>query len=321
MKVKILLIIILLMMIVTGCSEGIDGRGSFVSEDYNLEVENGKIYGTLVVPKGEGPFPVAVIIQGSGPTDRDGNSAIAGKNNSLKMMAEALANEGIASVRYDKRGIAASMDLVEREEDLIFEDYINDAVLWLEKVQGDNRFNRYFIIGHSEGALIGAAAAVKSDVDGFVSIAGMGESAYETLKRQLKNQPGDIYERSLPILDELQKGNLVSNPPQDLAALFRTSVQPYLISWFKYDPKAVISQINAPILILQGDNDLQVRVEDAKLLNESVESKLVIIEGMNHILKDSSRDPEENIGTYSKPDLPLNEEFKKELIAFIKEQK
>lgn len=315
---RIFITAILFSLVLTGCSmdEPLD-NDNFILEEYNLEVKEGNIYGTLTLPKDDGPFPVALIIQGSGPTDRDGNSTIGGKNNSLKMLAEALANEGIASVRYDKRGIGASMDLVEKEEDLLFEDYIEDAILWADKLQKDNRFDEIYIIGHSEGALIGAAAASKTNIQGFISIAGMGKSPYDTLVRQLENQPGDIFERSLPILDELKKGNLVHNPPKDLAPLFRESVQPYLISWFKYDPKEVISNVKAPILIIQGDNDIQVTVEDAIILNNAVDSDLIIIKGMNHILKDAPKDEKGNLETYNKPDLPLNSEVARDIINFI----
>lgn len=315
---KILLFTIIVTLLTTGCKSN-----KIRTEKYDLEVDKGLIYGTLALPKGEGPFPVVIIIGGSGPTDRDGNNPISGDNNSLKMIAEHLANNGIASIRYDKRGIAESMGLVQKEEELVFEDYVEDAIEWVEKVQEDDRFNKYFILGHSEGAQIGGIAASKLNVDGFVSIAGMGESAYDTLVRQIKDQPGDIFARSLPILDELNNGKLVDNPPGDLAALFRPSVQPYLISWFKYDPKDTIIKIDAPVLIIQGDTDLQVGVKDAQDLYmarvpiSKAPVKLVVVEGMNHILKDAPLDKEENFKTYSDPKLSLNEELKNELINFI----
>jgi pimeloyl-ACP methyl ester carboxylesterase len=315
MNKKLLIILTLsILLIITGCK---GNKGGFKEEKYNLEVEGGTIYGTLTIPNKEGVYPVALIHQGSGPTDRDGNSAIAGDNNSLKMIAEALAEAGIASVRYDKRGIAASMALIQKEEDLVFEDYIADASLWINKIRDDSRFKNVYIIGHSEGALIGAQASVDSRVDGFISIAGAGFSAYDTIKRQLESQPKEITDLTTPILEELKNGNLVDNVPQDLYSLFRPSVQPYMISWFKYDPAEVIKKIESPILILQGNNDLQVTVEDAKRLNEAIESRLVIIKGMNHILKDAPTDPQGNFDTYKDPELPLNEELKRELINFI----
>lgn len=321
-KLFLMSAVVLSMFVITGCSQNEkDDNATYIEEDYNLEVSEGTIYGTLMKPKDVEKSTVALIIAGSGPTDRDGNnSTIQGKNNSLKMIAEALAGEGIYSVRYDKRGIAKSEGLVEKEEDLAFEDYINDVIDWVNKLKKDNRFEKVVIIGHSEGALIGSAAASSSDVNGFVSVAGMGYSAYETLERQLKAQSQEVFELCLPIMEELNDGNLVEDVPEGLYSLFRPSVQPYMISWFKYDPLEVISEIDKPILIIQGDNDIQVTVEDAQLLNEeNPSSKLAIIEGMNHVLKDAPTDRDENLATYSNANLPLNQEFVKELTTFINE--
>lgn len=311
---RFIIIGVILILLLTGCSSV--GK-NYIEEKYNLEVVGGTIYGTLTIPNKGKEFPIAIIHAGSGPTDRDGNSNISGDNNSLKMIAEALAEAGIASVRYDKRGIAASMALIEKEEDLVFEDYIKDVKLWVEKVRDDSRFNKVFIIGHSEGALIGGQAAADSEVDGFISLAGVGFSAYDTLIRQLSKQPKEVTDLTTPILDEFLNGNLVNDVPQELYALARPSVQPYMISWFKYDPVSVYKSIEAPILILQGDNDIQVTVEDAEALNAAKESKLVIIKGMNHILKDAPTDLEGNLDTYSDPELPLNLELKRQIIDFI----
>ena len=267
MKRIILLILVLSLIATVACKaadKDLQVSEDYIMEEYNLDVDGGKIYGTLTLPKGESPFTVAIIIQGSGPTDRDGNSGIAGKNNSLKMISEALAKENIASVRFDKRGIGESADLVSKEEDLVFEDYIKDVVLWVEKVKADNRFDKVVIVGHSEGALIGGAAALKAQVDGYVSVAGAGENIYDVLSRQLKAQSEEVFEICLPIMEELKKGNLVDDVPEGLYSLFRPSVQPYMISWFKYEPREIISRIDVPILIIQGDTDLQITVEDAK---------------------------------------------------------
>lgn len=324
---KFLLIIIILVtaISITGCKkeDNINSETGFnkkyKEENYNLDTKNGTIYGSLMIPEKLENETVALIIAGSGPTDRNGNNpGIPGENNSLKMVAEALAKEKIASVRYDKRGIGESASLIEKEEELVFEDYIEDVIDWIEKLEEDNRFSNIIIIGHSEGALIGAVAASNVNVQGYVSLAGMGFSAYDTLVRQLSDQPGDIAKRSQPILDELKNGNLVEDIDKDLEALFRPSVQPYMISWLKYDPAEEIKKIKAPILIVQGKNDLQVTIEDAERLHKgNPEAKLVLIEKMNHILKDAPKSKNRNFATYSKPDLPLNEELVKELIEFI----
>lgn len=322
---KRVIIVLVLTLILTGCSKGeekngLDANLHYTEEEYNLKVDKGEISGTLMKPKNVEGSTVALIIAGSGPTDRNGNNPSAGENNSLKMIAEALAREGIFSVRFDKRGIGESRYLVDKEEDLIFEDYINDVIAWVEKLREDNRFEKVVVIGHSEGALIGAAAVNNTDVDGFVSIAGAGYPAYQTLERQLKAESEEVFQLCKPIMDELMKGNLVENVPEGLYTLFRPSVQPYLISWFKYDPVEEMSKIEKPVLIIQGNNDIQITVDDANRLHEgNPASKLVIIEGMNHILKDAPKDRDKNIATYNNPTLPLNEKFVEELIKFIKE--
>ena len=93
-----------------------------------LDTPTGAIAGTLLIPSGNGPFALVVIIAGSGPTDRDGNSPLLpGANNSLKLLAEGLADRGVASLRYDKRGVAASAKAMVSEADLRFNTYADDA--------------------------------------------------------------------------------------------------------------------------------------------------------------------------------------------------
>lgn len=311
-KVLYLILTSVLLVFLSGCS-----NEDIREEEFNLEVEGGTIYGTLTLPKDGDTFKVAIIHQGSGPTDRDGNSHIGGSNNSLKMIATELANHGIASVRYDKRGIAESMSLVQREEDLVFEDYINDLNLWIDRVRGDERFEEIYLIGHSEGALIASVSATEGEVNGFISLAGAGYSAYDTLVRQLSSQPKEIRDELFPIMDELLKGELVKNIDPMYASLFRESVQPYLISWFKYDPIEIYSRIEEPIIIIQGDNDLQITLEDASRLAESINQEPIIVEGMNHVLKDAPRDYEENLKTYQLPNLELHPQLVEEIVEFI----
>jgi hypothetical protein len=312
MRKGLIIIMVAALFLLGGC-----GEGGLPEEDYNLEVVEGEIKGSLMLPEGEGPFKLAIIHQGSGPTDRDGNSAIAGDNNSLKMVAEDLAQAGIASLRFDKRGIAKSMSLIEREEDLVFEDYVNDMIMWIEKAEQDERFSEIYLIGHSEGALISAAAAAQKEVAGFVSLAGVGERASDTLRRQLSGQPEEITSMTNPIIGELEQGRLVDNVPEVLQSLFRDSIQPYLISWFKYDPTEVYGEISSPIMVIQGDNDVQVTVNDAMILSQAAGTKPVLISGMNHILKDAPRDMEGNLETYKDPDLELHPDLMPEIIRFI----
>jgi len=287
------------------------------SPEINLETTIGNLSGTLELPNIKPPFPVVLIIAGSGPTDRDGNNPMM-KNNSLKMLATELAKNGIASLRYDKRGIGKSKSAALMENDLHFENYIKDAEGWIDLLKHDTRFGDIIVIGHSEGSLIGMIASQKKNVAKFISIAGIGQSADKTIREQLKSQPATVLAQASPILDKLVQGETVENVPSMLNSLFRLSVQPYMISWFKYDPGKEISKLKKPVLIVQGTTDIQVTVDDAeKLAEANPKAEKQIIEGMNHILKTADMDRQKNIATYSQPDLPIKTELVKVIVEFI----
>jgi len=282
-----------------------------------LKTETGNIEGTLMFPSAKLPVPVVLIIAGSGPTDRNGNNPMM-TNNSLKMLANELANNGIASLRYDKRGIAQSKSAGLKEDDLRFEMYINDAVEWINLLNKDINFSQIVVVGHSEGSLIGMVASQNPGVDQYISLEGAGQPADQVIREQLKSQPPVILTQSLPILDELVKGNTVGAVPPMLNSLFRPSVQPYMISWFKYDPQKEIAKLAKPVLIVQGTTDIQVSIDDANRMHAAKpDSKLVIIEGMNHVLKNADADQTKNLLIYRQPDLPLNSELGKVLSDFI----
>jgi len=288
-------------------------------KEVTLETKTGKIFGTLLIPYESESLPVALIIAGSGPTDRNGNSPMT-QNNCLRMLAMGLSDNGIASLRYDKRGIGESKDTGLDENNLRFENYIDDAKEWIEFLNKDKMFNRIIVIGHSEGSLIGMIASQNEKVDKFISLAGVGEPANQIIKKQLSTQPKEISEPAIKILDTLKSGKSVKVFPQNLYSLFRPSIQPYLVSWFKYDPQKEIAKLKIPILILQGTTDIQVGIDNAaKLASANPNAKKVIIVGMNHILKESVMDREKNIETYSNPELPLKEGLINIISDFIKE--
>lgn len=294
---------------------------SFTQEkEIILNTKSGNIKGTLLTPSITKRTPLVLIIAGSGPTDRNGNNAFM-TNNSLKMLAEGLKNDGISSLRFDKRGVGESIESGLKEIDLRFEDYIQDVEEWIKLLNKDDRFSNIIVLGHSEGSLIGMIASHKQKVNKFISIAGAGISAGNIIREQLKNQPQIVLDESLPIIEKIEKGETVENVSQMLYSLFRPSVQPYMISWFKYDPQKEIAKLDIPILIIQGTTDIQVSISDAdKLALGNKKSQKIIIEGMNHILKDADANRQKNIETYSIPDLPLNKELIRTIVNFIKKK-
>lgn len=308
-------LILLLLPVVVIAQSAASAERQSTETAVKLTTATGDIAGTLLVPAGKAKMPVALIIAGSGPTDRNGNNPVM-KNNSLKILSDSLLQHGIASLRYDKRAIGESAAAAKSESELRFDDYVEDARGWLQWLKKDKRFSKVVIIGHSEGSLIGMLVA--QEAAQYVSLAGAGQRADLLLKEQFQSQPPMIRDIAFPILDSLARGKTVDSVNKLLNAVFRPSVQPYMISWFRYDPQSVIAKLTVPVLIIQGDNDIQVSVAEAQLLSKAnPRAILVLIPHMNHILKLVDGDRAANIKTYNDPALPIAPELSIRLAAFI----
>ncbi len=285
---------------------------------FTLHTPAGDLFGTLTIPGTHHPVPVVLLIAGSGPTDRDGNNTINLKTNSYKQLADSLLKSNIAVLRYDKRGIAASHAAMKSEADLLFTDYVKDAIQFAKTLKADKRFSKVYIAGHSEGSLIGMMTAEEVPVAGFISIAGAGEPAGKTLRRQTARIPA-LAPTINKLLDTLESGHTLKGPlDPNLMALFRPSVQPYMISWIKLDPTKEIAKLHIPVLILQGTTDLQVNKEDAEWLKAAYpKATLVMIDGMSHIMKTAPADMQANFATYQKPELPIRTELVQAIRKFV----
>jgi uncharacterized protein len=292
---------------------------SLIESPITLKTLSGSIHGTLTIPKNaSGKVPVVLIIAGSGPTDRNGNSPKLGLNsNTNKLLAEGLGKNGIASVRYDKRMVGES-ETGNKESDLRFDDYVDDAVGMIDKLAEDERFSKVIVLGHSEGSLVGMLAVHDQPAKAFISVAGAGDQADKIVTEQMKSQPQFIQDGFKTLLDSLKKGKTIDNIDPALYFIARPSVQRYLMSWFRYNPQRVIKTVKIPVLLIQGTTDLQVTVADAeKLKKAKSDATLNIITGMNHVLKEAPADREQNLATYSKPDLPLKLELITDIVNFI----
>jgi uncharacterized protein len=289
------------------------------SVEVHITTSTGTLYGTQIISTSNVPEPVVLIVAGSGPTDRDGNNPLGGPNNSLKLLAEGLADRGIASIRYDKRGIGESSAAGHKEVDLRCDTYVEDAALWIQQLQADSRFSSVTAIGHSEGSLIGMLATQKTGADAFVSIAGPARTASQVLRDQLQPRlPDALWQQSEQILAALEQGNIVASVPPELNTLYRSNVQPYLISWFRYTPAQEIKRLTVPVLIVQGTTDIQVPVSEAQALKMAKpNAELRIIEGMNHVLKAVPLDPKQQNASYSEPTLPVVPELVEGISQFI----
>lgn len=301
-------------------------RPQYEEHTVSITSNDAVLHGTVALPAviTDKPLPVVLFIAGSGPTDRNGNNKAGLNTNAYQMFCRQLTEKGIATLRYDKWGAGESMPTSKEipASRKVFEAEIDDVVAWVKYIQTDKRFSELIIVGHSQGSLVGILAAQKTHpyTTKFISIAGLGYSGSETIKRQLSDpgQPAMLINDAIPVIDSLVSGHFVTNIPPLLTQLFNRSLQPYLISWFKYDPAQEFAKLNIPSLIIQGTNDIQVTIEDAKRLASARPlSSLLIIEQMNHVLKTVKGDRMENLASYSKPALPLTPELIEKVYSFI----
>lgn len=294
-------------------------QATVLQRPISLDTGSGELFGSLLLPKSDTPVPVVLIISGSGPTDRDGNNPEGGRNDSLKRLAWVLAKHNIASVRYDKRGVAASLAATPDERNLSVEAYVADAVAWSRKLAADPRLGPLVILGHSEGALIASLAAPQVNAVAVISVSGSARPIDQVLRQQLSSRlPAPLMLRSNELLDSLKAGRLDENVPPQLQVIFRPSVQPYLISLFRQDPAQAFAALKMPALIIQGSHDIQVSVDDAKQLKAAKpDAELALIEGMNHVMRIVPNDVKRQLASYKDPNLPLAAELGTQILGFI----
>jgi pimeloyl-ACP methyl ester carboxylesterase len=272
----------------------------------------GPLKGLMLAPDKPGA-PVVLIIPGSGPVDRNGNSLHGLSTDTYKLLAQDLAARGIASVRVDKRGLFSSAAAVPNANDVTIADYASDVHIWATAIGKQTGAKCIWVLGHSEGGLVAMVAAKDNppDICGLLLVAAPGRHFSELIKAQMQSNPSNkpIEEEAFHDIDELQAGRRVdvSQASPELQAIFRPEVQGFLIDLFSYDPPALLARYHGPVLILQGGRDIQVSEDDVRRLAAAdPKVKLVLLPDVNHVLKTvTSDDHGVNLRTYFDPKLPL----------------
>lgn len=284
-----------------------------------LKTLTGTISGSLVMPKNpSGKIPVVLILADSGPTDRDGNNAKTGAaGNTYKILANDLGKNGIATVRYDKRLVGASVTK-SKESELRLEDYGDDALGLTNMLNDDQRFSKIILFGHGEGALVASLIVNDVPAKGVITAGWAADQGDKILKDQLKGKAQFLQDEFKAFMDSLRKGKLTPNIDPALYYIARPSIQNFIMSYCRYDPVRGIKRIKVPILVIQGTTDKMVTIENGRRFKKAKsEATLLEIKGMNHILKDAPDDDEQNVATYGKPDLPLSSALVPAIVEFV----
>lgn len=312
------LFLIFLLLPLLGISQNLFKKGDKKNQEDLTELNiNEHVLGTLWLPENNADAPLVILLTGSGPNNRDGNSVMT-KNDSHKQLAQALLKEGIATYRYDKR-VVTQMKNKKIDPDTSFEDFITDARSVVAYFQKDKRFSKIYIAGHSQGSLVGMLA-INNKVDGFISLAGAGEPIDNVIVSQIAAQSPGLDTIAKATFDKMRnQEEMVEDVNPYLMQLQGPQIQPFMKSWMLYNPAVEIAKLKIPVLIINGDRDFQVAVEQANMLHNALpNSQLIIIEGLNHVLKKVGNDHIEAAKSYTDVNFPIHPVLIEKMVAFIK---
>ena len=289
------------------------------NEERSSDVKvNTFVYGTFVKPAAPSN-KLAIIIPGSGATDRNGNSQMT-RNNSYKKLAEGLAAKGIASFRYDKRVITLMKKGALQEDKLRFDDFVDDAIAAAQYYIERGQYSSIYFVGHSQGSLVGMVAAQKVNIQGFISLCGAGQSIDKTILSQIELQMPDLKENASVAFTTLKEKGQVKDFSPALASIFRKDVQPFMASWMQFNPRREIRKLKVPTLIIGGSKDLQVSVGEAEILKKAKsDAEILIVENMNHVFFDIQGDDLENTKSYNERARKIMPEVVDGIATFIKQ--
>lgn len=288
------------------------------SIDVAINTPEGQLLGTLEQAQGGA---AALILPGSGPTDQNGNQGQSLQTDAYRLLAEALAEAGITTLRINKRGVGGSAG---DGNAVSLDVYRQDTAGWTTALRTGTGADCVWLIGHSEGAILALdAAAHLPGICGLVLLASPGRPLGPVLLEQLRQQPQFAdqiapMEAAIAAISEGRAPDLDALRPE-LAGLLAGPAGAYMVELIRTDPATQIAALDMPILILDGSEDIQVPTAEGDLLAAANQSATrITLSGMSHVLKpvaDSSI--EANLATYGDPTLPLHPELVPAIVAFI----
>ena len=283
------------------------------SEEITIKNNEIELPGTLTYSQEKSPL--IIWVHGSGNVDRNGNQEPIIKANYIKQFRDSITKNGVSFFSYDKR-TANKKNMPSLLKGVHFSDYVSDVKKVINHFKDDKRFTKIVLLGHSQGSLVAMLASKKAQK--FISVAGPSLSADKAIIKQIHDKAPFLDSITKAHFKELSKTGKVETVNPMLLSVFAKPNQSFLKSWIQYNPTEEINKLNTPVLIINGDKDLQVKTEEALALNSAnSKSKLVIIENMNHVLKDIQKD-ENNMNSYYSAEFPLSKKLIKTIVSFVK---
>ena len=291
----------------------------------------GELPGTLTVPKGDGPFPAVVLVHGSGSSDRD---ETVGSVKPFKDLAEGLAKYGVAVYRFDKRSYVYGEQMMDDKELTLEDESIEDAVNAVQLLAGQERIDsgRIFVLGHSLGGNVIPVIArdleeAEVKASGFIMLAASPRPLDELMREQY-----DFLYSLMPEVSEEQQAEkdrvfAELDKLKDLDALSEddTVLGVYSSYWkwlAKYDALETAKEVTGPCLLLQGEEDYQVTMQDFAMWKEALGEKdnwqMKSYPGLTHTFTPGEKS--EGAAVYSRP-AKVDEQVIEDIAAFIGEQK
>lgn len=266
---------------------------NFVEIECTVGKDEWQLPGILTMPKGEGPFPIVILVHGSGPNDRD---ETVGANKPFRDLAWGLASNGIAVLRYDKRTKVYAQQYVRMIDTMtIKEEVIDDALAAIDLAKTFEKIDhrRIFLLGHSLGGTVAPRIAVQTnELAGVILLAPASRGLYivNALKQYeyIFSLDGKIDEQESKQIQELREQiERIQNRQLKESEVLLGASKAYWEDLLEYDPLETAKTLRIPILLLQGARDYQVTIEDYQMWQEALKEKqdatLKLYPDLNHL--------------------------------------
>jgi hypothetical protein len=283
---------------------------------FEVPVEGGLLPATITFPvhaaaelnhAAFASFPLVILVAGAGKTDRNGNNfEVPGKTDTLLQLAEGLRARNVGSFRYDRRGAAEAYMLEKPGHMTSFAQHVKDLVAVIRAAAALPREGRLILAGMNEGAWMALAALNQLGqdadlVDGLIMLDSSGQSPMEALAGSLEDQDEEIRNTAMEAAQTLIKTGALIPVPEILADFFSPSRKEWLASWLAFDPVKELKKVPVPVLLVYGENDMQVSREAfAKLADAKPSAAIKIVPGMNYVLKEVHGE-DENYAAFTDP--------------------